>query len=194
MDSETKDSYYFPGCRKDTNCNCEICLASFNATLDLMTNSMHRSSITKLSAARSLQFPRSPISYSPSRSLSTPKSSSNSSASSSMSPPLDSTARGSFHEKRKRRKREFGFGVLLMRLIFGLGVVLGLEFGVSGFLKPQLSQQIVKNLSEKSWGLKDLDERLVFFKKELEGLINDEEISSCSPLNSTWKINQVYIS
>lgn len=115
-----------------------------------------------------------------------------------MSPPLDSTARGSFHEKMKRRKREFGFGVLLMRLIFGLGVVLGLEFGVSwvvcGFLKPQLSQQIVKNLSEQSWGLKDLDERLMFFKKELEGLINDEEISSCSPLNSTWKINQVYIS
>ncbi|XP_015086025.1 uncharacterized protein LOC107029189 [Solanum pennellii] len=194
MDSEMKDSYYFPGCRKDTNCNCEICIASFNATLDLMTNSMHKSSITKLSAGRALQFPRSPISYTPSRTFSTPKSSSNSSASSSMSPPLNSTARGSFHEKVKKRKRGFGFGVLLMRLIFGLGVVLGLEFGfssvVSGFLQPQLSQQIVKNLSEKSWGLKDFDERLMFFKKELEGLIDDDEISSCSPLNSTWKINQ----
>ncbi|XP_055813533.1 uncharacterized protein LOC129883020 [Solanum dulcamara] len=194
MDSETKDSYYFPGCRKDTNCNCEICIASFNATLDLMTNSMHKSSITKLSAARALQFPRSPIYYSPSRTLSTPKSISNSSASLSMSPPLNSTTRGCFHEKVKKKKREFGFGVLLMRLIFGLGVVFGLEFGyswvVSAFLQPQLSPQIVKNLSEKSCGLKDFDERLIFFKKELEGLIDDEEISSCSPLNSTWKINQ----
>ncbi|MCD7469796.1 hypothetical protein HAX54_009044 [Datura stramonium] len=192
MESEIKDSYYFPGCRKDTNCNCEICIASFNATLDLMTNSMHKSSITKLSAARALQFPRSPISYSPST-ISTPKSSSDSSAS-SMSPPLNSTARGSFHEKVKRKKREFGFGVLLMRLIFGLGVVFGLEFGfswvVSGFLQPQLSPEIVKNLSEKSWGLMDFDERLIFFKKELEGLFDDEEVSSCRSLNSTWKINQ----
>lgn len=112
-----------------------------------------------------------------------------------MSPPLKSKTRGCFHEKVKKKKREFGFGVLLMRLIFGLGVVFGLEFGfswvVSAFLQPQLSPQIVKNLSEKSWGLKDFDERLIFFKKELEGLIDDEEISSCSPLNSTWKINQV---
>ncbi|CAN4091315.1 unnamed protein product [Withania somnifera] len=180
MESETKDSHYFPECRKDTNCNCGICIASFNATLDLM----HKNSITRLSAARATQFPKSPISYSPSTTLSTPKSSSNCSASSSMSPPLNSTA----------KKREFAFGILLMRLIFGLGVVFGLEFGfswvVSGFLKPQLSGEIVENLSEKSWGLKDLDERLVFLKKELDVLIDDEGISSCSPLNSTWKINQ----
>ncbi|KAK4355588.1 hypothetical protein RND71_024559 [Anisodus tanguticus] len=192
MESETKDSYYFPGCRKDTNCNCEICIASFNATLDLMTNSMHKSSITRRSAAKALQFPRSPISFSPN--LSTPKSSNNSSSSSSMSPPLNSTARVSFHEKVKRRKRKFGFGVLLVRLIFVLGVVFGLEFGfswvVSGFLKPELSPEIVRNLSAKSSGLKGFDERLTFLKKELEGLIDDEEISSCSPRNSTWNINQ----
>ncbi|XP_059294028.1 uncharacterized protein LOC132047137 [Lycium ferocissimum] len=195
MESENKDSYYFPGCRKDTNCNCEICIASFNATLDLMTNSMHKkNSITKRSITKALQFPKSPISFSPSN-LSTPKSSNNSSSSSSsMSPPLNSTARMSFHEKVKKRKRELGFGVLLMRLVFVLCVVFGLEFGfswvVSGFLKTELSQEIVRNLSEKSRGLKDFNERLVFLKKELEGLIDDDEVSSCSPLNSTWKINQ----
>jgi hypothetical protein len=31
---------YYPKCRKDANCNCEICLASINATLDLMPNSL----------------------------------------------------------------------------------------------------------------------------------------------------------
>ncbi|CAN4092941.1 unnamed protein product [Withania somnifera] len=192
MESEKNDSYYFPGCRKDTNCNCEICIASFNATLDLM----HKNSITRISAARALQFPTSPIPYSPSTSLSTPKSSGNSSASSSMSPPLNSTARVNFHEKvkKKKRKKEFGFGILLMRLILGLGVVFTLEFGfswmLSGFLNPQLSREIVKNLSDKSWGSMDLDDKLRFLKKELDVLIDDAEISSCSPLNSTWKINQ----
>ncbi|KAK4357084.1 hypothetical protein RND71_022694 [Anisodus tanguticus] len=83
-----------------------------------------------------------------------------------MSPPLNSTARVSFHEKVKKRKRVFRF------------------------LRLELSKEIVKNLSEKSWGLKGFDERLVFLKNELECLIDDGEVSSCSPLNSTWKINQ----
>ncbi|PHU01875.1 Protein PHR1-LIKE 1, partial [Capsicum chinense] len=111
-----------------------------------------------------------------------------------MSPPLNSTARVSFHAKVKRRKSGFGFGVLLMRLIFGLAIVFGLELGFSwmifGFLKHRFSMEMVKNLSEKSWGLKDLEERLIFLKMELDVVINDGEIASCSPLHSTWKINQ----
>ncbi|KAF3612906.1 hypothetical protein FXO37_36604 [Capsicum annuum] len=156
---------------------------------------MHKKPIKKLPVTRKLHFSEIPISHSPSTTLSTPKSSSNRSASSSMSPPLNSTARVSFHAKVKRRKSGFGFWVLLMRLIFGLAVVFGLELGfswmVSGFLKHRFSMEMVKNLSEKSWGLKDLEERLIFLKMELDGVINDGEIASCSPLHSTWKINQV---
>ncbi|KAM3302750.1 hypothetical protein P3S67_013780 [Capsicum chacoense] len=123
-----------------------------------------------------------------------PQSSSNRFASSSMSPSLNSTARVSFHTKVKRRKSAFRFGVFLMRLIFGLAVVFGLELGfswmVSGFLKHRFSMEMVKNLSEKSWGLKDLEERLIFLKMKLDGVINGGEIASCSPLHSTWKIDQ----
>ncbi|KAM3356304.1 hypothetical protein P3S68_023018 [Capsicum galapagoense] len=171
IESDDKESYYFPECRKDTN--CEICIASFNAALDLM----HKKPIKKLPVARKLHFPEIPVSHSPSTTLSTPKSSSNSEG-----------------EKVKRRKSGFGFGVLLMRLIFGLAVVFGLELGfswmVSGFWKHQFSMEMIKNLSEKSWGLKDLEERLIFLKMELDGVINGGEIASCSPLHSTWKINQ----
>lgn len=78
----------------------------------------------------------------------------------------------------------------MLSVVFGLEV--WLSWVVSGFLQPELSPEIVRNLSEKSWGFSDCNERLVFLKKELEGLIDDEEVSSCSPLNSTWKINQVY--
>ncbi|PHT96374.1 hypothetical protein BC332_34700 [Capsicum chinense] len=116
---------------------------------------MHKKPIKKLPVARKLHFPEIPVSHSPSTTLSTPKSSSNRSASSSMSPPLNSTARVSFHAKVKRRKSGFGFGVLLMRLIFGLTVVFGLELGfswmVSGFLKHRFSMEMIKNLSEKSF-------------------------------------------
>ncbi|KAM3248992.1 hypothetical protein P3L10_010761 [Capsicum annuum] len=188
IESDDKESYYFPECRKDTN--CEICIASFNAALDLM----HKKPIKKHPVARKLHFPEIPVSHSPSTTLSTPKSSSNRSASSSMSPPLNSTARVSFHAKVKRRKSGFGFGVLLMRLIFGLAVVFGLELGfswmVSGFWKHRFLVEMVKNLSEKSWGLKNLEERLIFLEMELDGVINGGEIASCSPLHSTWKINQ----
>ncbi|KAK8332596.1 hypothetical protein V6Z11_A10G150800 [Gossypium hirsutum] len=44
--TETRDSNYFPGCRKDANCKCEICLASINATLDLMPLSVQKSSFS----------------------------------------------------------------------------------------------------------------------------------------------------
>lgn len=36
--SEGRDTCYFPECQKDTNCKCEMCLASINATLDLVSS------------------------------------------------------------------------------------------------------------------------------------------------------------
>ncbi|KAM3268557.1 hypothetical protein P3S67_031498 [Capsicum chacoense] len=214
IESNDNESDYFPEYRKDAN--CKICMANFNAALDRIYKKPRYKSepsegtsekkstsviempslepIKKLPVARKLHFPEIPVSHSPSTTLSTPKSSSNRFASSSMSPLLNSTARVSFHAKVKRRKSAFRFGVLLMRLIFGLAVVFGLELGfswtVSGFLKHRFLMEMVKNLSEKSWGLKDLEERLIFLKMELDGVINDGEIASCSPLHSTWKIDQ----
>ncbi|PPS19983.1 hypothetical protein GOBAR_AA00581 [Gossypium barbadense] len=64
--TETRDSNYFPGCRKDANCKCEICLASINATLDLMPLSVQKSSFSKLSASKPKYANHSPISFDPS--------------------------------------------------------------------------------------------------------------------------------
>ena len=63
--SETQDSCYYPRCRKDANCNCEICLASINATLDLMPVSVHKTILTKLSSSRAQNndVERTPISF-----------------------------------------------------------------------------------------------------------------------------------
>lgn len=196
VESETRDSCYFPGCRKDANCNCSICIASMNATLDLMTESVQRSTLTKLSAVKRRQLsavkvPRSPVFFN-SSSFSTPDSSA--ARSGSISSDLDSGARMKCHERKKRRERGFGCGVGMMRVLFGLGLVYWLEYGfspmISGVSDHELSWDVVRNLSGKSWSLNDLNERLVFLRNELQGLV-DEEVSNCSSVNSVWKVNQV---
>ncbi|CAK9154393.1 unnamed protein product [Ilex paraguariensis] len=187
MESESRDSCYFPGCRKDANCGCEICIASINATLDLMPQSIQRSSLTKLSVSKPI--PRSPVSFNPSF-LSTPRSSTPTVL---VSPPLNSTARMGFHEKIKRKKRELGIGFMLMRLFRTLSLVFLAEFGfswvVSGVFQPKLSPDIIRHVGQKSWVLPDLNERLSFLKKEIENLVQ-EEASNCSTDNSVWDINQ----
>ncbi|PHT61030.1 hypothetical protein T459_35118 [Capsicum annuum] len=66
----------------------------------------------------------------------------------------------------------------------------GVRVFLDGFWRHRFLMEMIKNLSEKSWGLKDLEERLIFLKMELDGLINGGEIASCNPLHSTWTINQ----
>ncbi|XP_059649575.1 uncharacterized protein LOC132295357 [Cornus florida] len=187
-----RDSCYFPGCRKDANCNCDICLASINATLDLMPKSIQRSSHTNRSASKP-PVPRSPVSFSPSTTTSTPPGPPGIHRRAMVSPPLNSTARTSFHEKMKREKREMGFGSLLMRLIVGLSLILAAEHGcswvVSEFLQPQLSPDMVRNVGEKSWVFQDLNQRLEFLKKELQGVV-EGEVSSCRSIDSFWEINK----
>ncbi|KAI3469584.1 hypothetical protein Pfo_026247 [Paulownia fortunei] len=189
--SETRDSFYFPGCRKDANCNCEICIASINATLDLMPQSIHRSSLTKLSASRPV-IQRSPVSFASSADLLTPKSSARIRPM-TLSPPLSSTASMSFQEKVKRRKRELGYGVFVARFLLGLILVCGVEYGVSwtvsGVLKARLSPDLVKNLGENSRDIEGLNGRFLFLKNELEGLVGNK-VSSCSSVVSVWKISQ----
>ncbi|CAA2999987.1 C-8 sterol isomerases [Olea europaea subsp. europaea] len=190
--SETRDSYYFPGCRKDASCKCEICIASINSTLDLMPQSASKSSFTKIYPSKQM-IPRSPVSVNKSSLLlSTPKSKSSVPVRSfSASPPLNSTARTSFQEKIKRRKRDLGYGVFMVRLILGFIIIFAAEYGFScmvyGVLKPKLSSDIVKNLGEKSWVFKDFNERLLFLKNELQGFV-DNKVSTC--VDSVWKINQ----
>ncbi|KAK6130210.1 hypothetical protein DH2020_036020 [Rehmannia glutinosa] len=190
--SETRDnSFYFPGCRKDANCNCEICIASINATLDLMPNSIHRSSLTKLSVSRPV-IRRSPVSF-PSSDLSTPKSS-NRIRSVDLSPPTISTESTIFQEKKaKRRKKGSGYGVFVVRFFLGLILVCGLEYGVSWMvsrvLKAKLSPDLVKNLGENSKNIEGINGKFYFLKNELEGLVG-KKVSSCSSIDSVWKINQ----
>ncbi|KAJ0035317.1 hypothetical protein Pint_24801 [Pistacia integerrima] len=141
--TENPDSCYYPGCRKDANCNCEICLASINATLDLMPFSTQKSSFTKLSTSRPRDVETTPISFDPSI-VSTPRSSYRKIME---SPALKSTARLSVKALEKRKsKKGFGFPGVLLRLVLVLSLFVALEIGfswmVSGVLRTVLSADI----------------------------------------------------
>ncbi|KAH6769912.1 hypothetical protein C2S52_014715 [Perilla frutescens var. hirtella] len=183
--SEKRESFYFPGCKKDANCNCEICIASFNATLDLMPpQSAHRSSLTKLSVLRS-KLRRSPVLFPSSADVSTPMSSPT-----MVSPPRNPNASMNFQE---RQKKELKYEGLIVRFLLGLALVYGLEYGfswmVSEGLKTQLWPELVRNMADNSRVREDLNGRFLFLKNELEGFVGNR-VSSCSSVDSVWKISQ----
>ncbi|KAM1076171.1 hypothetical protein ACFX2J_023496 [Malus domestica] len=71
--------------------------------------------------------------------------------------------------------RKWGFGCEFWRLILGLSLVYvamcGFYMMVSGALKPIMSPEMVRNVSEKSWVGDDMNGRLRFLQKEMQGLV-----------------------
>lgn len=192
--SETRENFYFPGCKKDANCNCEICIASINATLDLMPQSAHRSSLTKFSVSRRT-IRRSPVPFASPADDSMPKSS-NQITPTTLSPPRNPNASLDFQIKEERKKRELKYEGLFVRFLFGLIVVCGMEYGsswmVSKVLKNQLWPELVKNMAEHSWVREDLNGRFLILKNELDGFVGNR-VSSCSSADSVWTISQVQL-
>ncbi|XP_065863286.1 uncharacterized protein [Euphorbia lathyris] len=187
---EDRDSCYYPGCRKDANCNCEMCIASINATLDLMPQSIQKSSLTKLSSSRPI-VERTPVSFSASI-LSTPKSHRPPQLE---TPDLKSTARLDFRMKKEmKRKREQRHRRDCPRFVFGLillvAVELGFSWGVSGVLRPMFSSDAVCEIGKKSSVLQDLSGKLRVLQNELKVFVADGMVSNCSHMESLWQINQ----
>lgn len=169
-------------CRRDANCNCKICIASINATLDLMPISSQRSSLTYKLSSSKLSPPETPIFFNPST-ISTPKSENSGLI---VPPPVRSTPRVDLQVKIKKRnkkkKKEFGFG-LLIKCVLVLCLVL---FVRSRVMMTKLSPEIVRNLSEKSSGFRDVKQRFGFLNNELQLLV--PEASFTDP---NWEIVRV---
>ena len=66
----------------------------------------------------------------------------------------------------------------------------GFSWIVSGVIRPVFSADTVRNVGEKSWAVKDLNGKLRFLQKSLQGLV-DVKVSNCSYANSRWEISQV---
>ncbi|XP_010457634.1 PREDICTED: uncharacterized protein LOC104739081 isoform X1 [Camelina sativa] len=195
-DSERRDSNcYFPDCRKDANCSCEICLDSLNATLDLMPLSVQKSSLTKLSFASTFKPPTvesTPTSFDPSVAVTTPASVSRPILNVMMisSPKKKKKIKKSIVSENKeeaRKKERKSLLLFVLKVVFLIGLALFLELGFrwvreEGFLKPEFTEEIVRNAGERSQGVKLrlLEDELVLMGK----------ISSCRGSDSKWQINQ----
>ncbi|PKA58273.1 hypothetical protein AXF42_Ash012997 [Apostasia shenzhenica] len=196
-------SCYFPGCRKDTNCHCEICLASINATLDLIPSS---SSITKVSYLRSKskstpqqQRQRPSTAADPAMPATPPASPvfNRSTSSSSLTPPMESTAKSrpparEVSVKKKRSGVSLTWALILL-LCFSLLVFLDLGF-LKGLLEgfgPRLTREMVNQIGEESRVFSgDLKGKVRILELKIGALVG-EGVSNCSSLESKWEMDQV---
>lgn len=187
--SEARDSCYYPGCRKDANCDCKICLESINATLDLMPYSVQKSSLTKLSASRP-NVETTPISFNPSI-LTTPTT-----VTSRISkyPKFESPVKLSSKFKAEEGGRDSSSLRRFVTLVFVLSLILAVTTGfscaIARVIRPKLSAEIVRTASKNSQFVQNLNGKLRVLERELQGMVN-AEISNCSYSNSYWEIDQV---
>ncbi|XP_010522294.1 PREDICTED: uncharacterized protein LOC104800960 [Tarenaya hassleriana] len=200
-ESESRDSNcYFPGCRKDANCSCEICLDSINATLDLMPLSVQKSSLTRLSCASRCKstVKTTPISFDPTV-VTTPTSVSR--PISRVSPPKmkkKQEAKSEIREEKepmKKTKIKGTSGIcVVLRMVMVLGLVFSLEVGfcwvIKGVFKPEFTEAIVKNAVHRSGDVQDLDLKLKVLEEEFKRAVKNRKLSSCRDSDSKWKINQ----
>lgn len=95
--------------------------------------------------------------------------------------------------KFKRKDKEFGYGLIVIKCLLVLCLVLlgkvGFLFVSSRLMKSRLSSEIVKNLSEKSLvlglGIHDVKGRLGLLSNELQNLVPEARFT-----NRSWEIVQ----
>jgi len=190
-----ENSSYYPGCKKNANCKCEYCIASINATLDLIPNS----TLTKFSSSKpsNLNHNITPISIDSSI-FSTPEKSYDDVIAPS-TPVIKSSAKSNhvfqrIERKKKGEKRCFysGLGVLKVMMVFGVLLFADVVLSrvVSVVFQPSLSEDIVKRVGEKCHKVQDLNGKLKFLQKELGGIVNGK-VSNCSFTDKSWEISQV---
>ena len=172
--SEARDRCYYPGCRKDANCNCKICLDSINATLDLMSYSVQKTSLMKLSASRP-NVEATPISFNP-LILTTPPSG----TSRIMKyPNFISPVKLSLGFEAEEEERDSSSLHRFLTLVFVLSLIfvmtIGFSCAIARVIRPKLSV-FVHDLNGKLW--------------EVQGIVN-LEISNGSCKDSMWEIDQV---
>lgn len=192
-----RDSCYFPGCRKDANCHCEICLASINATLDLIPSgsAIQQSSLTKLSASK--PGPKRPkVLFDPDTPPATPES--GSTITIPMTPPIRSAMKSRSSEKAViENERSWVLGDRVLRILAGLCFLWVLDSGFSAVVlrdfSPKLTAEIVKEAAEESRVLSgDLRGGLRVLQQKIERVVG-EKVSDCSSDDSIWEFKQVHL-
>ncbi|KAG6511145.1 uncharacterized protein LOC121975595 [Zingiber officinale] len=191
------DSCYFPGCRKDTNCHCEICLASIHATRDLLpsaVSSLHQSSLTKLFDPRSSKASLAPVPYGDESPPSTRESADSTVTPPSTPPPRYPVKSRAVEEKSVQKKHSWPLFSFPVKVLVGFLLLWAADSGFSALLSkdfgPKLTPDVVSRFGEECRILRnDLKGMLELLQKRLEGVL-DGKVANCSSIDSNWKMNQ----
>lgn len=203
---------YFPDCRKDAQCSCNMCVASFRATLDLRPSNNLFSSITNSSDSPSMNFmspspiPRGKENQWPNSEISKNRPSTPTRKEFRRMPTSalystgkyrpnifdDETDEESITAAKKniaKNKKKGGLGRKLC-IIFCL---LLLEFVVpwclSGIFIPAFSADKVKGIVVESMARRRLPDRLDFVARRMARVVSGQ-VSNCTGSDSTWKLEQ----
>ncbi|XP_015690641.2 uncharacterized protein LOC102713066 [Oryza brachyantha] len=191
---------YYPGCRKDANCACEMCLASINATRDLLPPEAAAARRWFAAAARD----RKPASRPLFGGVDTPPH--GSSVTEPWTPPMLSTAKS----RRPRQEAEAeafvpGTGkktggshdwALYAAMVLGFLLLLWVDSGLvpeiaaRGF-GPKLSPEAVARLgTEARLAPGGLSHKLGALEQMLGQFVGGEKVCDCSSQDSVWQFEQ----
>ncbi|RWW48545.1 hypothetical protein BHE74_00045361 [Ensete ventricosum] len=177
------DISYFPGCRKDTNCHCEICLASIDATRDLIPSG----GSIKLSVSTPTPSPflaRSPPPSPETGSTVTPPS----------TPVIESWKRSRPSAKAVAKKEEsWGLSCRAVRILVGLFLLWAADMGLSAVIMKdfgsKLTPEVVSRAGEECRVLgNDLKGILELLQQRMEKLVGGRA-SNCGFVDSFWEMN-----
>ncbi|XP_042455272.1 uncharacterized protein LOC122039925 isoform X2 [Zingiber officinale] len=191
------DSSYFPGCRKDANCHCEICLASIHATRDLLPSAascLHQSSLTRLSAVRPKKAAPAPVPFGDESPPATPESP-DSTVTPPPTPPIQYPVKSrSVKEKSVKKQRYWPLFLSLVRILVWLLLLLAADSGFSAVLSkvfgPKLTPEVISRLGEESRLLGDDLEGMLKLLQQRLGDLLDRKVANCSSIDSNWEMNQ----
>ncbi|CAN6303568.1 unnamed protein product [Urochloa humidicola] len=200
------DSCYYPGCRKDANCACEICLASIDATRDLVRGPEAASARRFFAGAAAARRGRRPALFcrdaggaEEGSELSEPL----------WTPPMRSTAksrRAAAQEAATAGARGGGgergatrgshdwalYVVTLLGFLLLLWVDTGLvpEAAARGF-GPKLSPEAVAKVgAEARLAPAGLEHKLRVLERGVRRLVGGERAANCSSQDTVWRLHQ----
>ncbi|KAL6894078.1 hypothetical protein ACP4OV_008176 [Aristida adscensionis] len=198
------DSCYYPGCRKDANCACEMCLASFDATRDLIS-APEAASARRFFAGAAARERRPALFRRDGGAAGTPGSGA---AVTWATPPMRSTARSRRAPGQQAAAAEAGArggergggwahdwalsAVTVLGFLLLLWVDTGLvpEAAARG-IGPKLSPEAVARVgAEARLAPGVLDDKLRFMERRVGQLVGGERVANCTSQDAVWRFHQ----
>ncbi|TVU45063.1 hypothetical protein EJB05_04534, partial [Eragrostis curvula] len=190
------DSCYYPGCRKDANCACEMCLASIDATRDLV-RAPEAASARRFFAGAAAARDRRPA-------LFRRGAPAGSDVTEPWTPPMRSTAKsrrapgraaadGGREEKGGVAAHDWAlYAATVIGFLFLLWVDTGLvpEAAARGF-GPKISPEAVARVGiEARLAPGGLENKLRVLERRVGQLVGGDRVANCSSQDSAWRFHQ----